>query len=84
MTKHQKWRGEGDEEWPIDRGGHQRLCYATVTNGSKNSCIVYFFRKILGVVTVGRIIARIVGGDVTTDGCISEITYKSFNKVNNY
>ena len=43
----------------------------------------FFIRKILGVVTVGRIIARIVGGLVTTDSAISEIMYKSFTKVCN-
>ncbi|CAB4004172.1 cystathionine beta-synthase-like [Paramuricea clavata] len=37
--------------------------------------------KISGVVTVGRIMARIVGGHVTTDSCITEIMYKSFTKV---
>ena len=45
--------------------------------------ILLFSSKILGVVTVGRIMARIVGGHVTTDSCITEIMYKSFTKVNN-
>jgi hypothetical protein len=38
--------------------------------------ILLFSSKILGVVTVGRIMARIVGGHVTTDSCITEIMYK--------
>ncbi|XP_028405463.1 cystathionine beta-synthase-like [Dendronephthya gigantea] len=37
--------------------------------------------KILGVVTVGHIISRIVRGQATTDSCISDVMYKSFNKV---
>ncbi|XP_046853287.1 cystathionine beta-synthase-like [Xenia sp. Carnegie-2017] len=37
--------------------------------------------KILGVVTVGRIISKIVGGIASTDSCIADIMYTSFNKV---
>uniref|UniRef100_UPI0039818868 CBS domain-containing protein n=1 Tax=Salmonella sp. s54925 TaxID=3159674 RepID=UPI0039818868 len=37
--------------------------------------------NVLGVATVGRIVARIVNGDVTLDSCVSDVMYKSFNKV---
>jgi hypothetical protein len=59
------------------------LTYLVTAQHYNKITILLFSSKISGVVTVGRIMARIVGGHVTTDSCITEIMYKSFTKVNN-
>ena len=42
---------------------------------------VFLYRVVLGVVSVGCIVSRIVSGHVTTQCAISDVMYKSFKKV---